>query len=314
MIPWRAGGRGGDGADGGRKPIEHEQDNETGKATIHYFVDEAGDPTLFDAKGRIIVGNEGCSKYFLLGKLDVEDPGALTQGLEELRKALLADPYFKGIPSMQPAAKKTAVMFHAKDDVPEVRREVFKLLLGQKVRFYAAARDKREAAVHESRLREKEPAYRYRPNDMYDALVNRLFRRRWYRADAFRICFSKRGKSDRTVALSEAIQWAIESFERDFGMTNQAEVEITSSTPHGIGGLQAVDYFLWALQRFYEHEHTEKRETECRYAEMIQDLVGEIDDLDFVAEGKCGVLWGKGRPLTLAARTAEGGAKKKPRI
>jgi hypothetical protein len=63
---------------------------------IHYFVDEAGDPTLFDRKGRIIVGNDGCSKYFILGKLDVDDPAALTAAMEGLRGELLADPYFKG--------------------------------------------------------------------------------------------------------------------------------------------------------------------------------------------------------------------------
>jgi|GEM_PF-4186931 hypothetical protein len=28
----------------------------------YYYVDEAGDGTIFDAKGRVIIGNEGCSK------------------------------------------------------------------------------------------------------------------------------------------------------------------------------------------------------------------------------------------------------------
>jgi hypothetical protein len=31
-----------------------------------YFVDEAGDGTLFDRKGRIIVGMAGCSRFFIL--------------------------------------------------------------------------------------------------------------------------------------------------------------------------------------------------------------------------------------------------------
>jgi len=39
----------------------------------HYFVDETGDATLFDATGRVIVGNEGCSLYFALGVLDIPD-------------------------------------------------------------------------------------------------------------------------------------------------------------------------------------------------------------------------------------------------
>lgn len=288
--------------------------NDDASTTIHYFVDEAGDPTLFNAKGKIIVGNEGCSKYFIMGKLDVDEPAELTVALEKLRANLLADPYFKGIPSMQPEKKKTAIMFHAKDDVPEVRREVFKLLLEQKVKFYAVVRDKQEAAAFESRLREKDPKYRYRPNDLYDGLVSRLFRSRWYRADQFNICFSRRGGKDRTRAMEKALERASEDFEKDFGVKNQSELKISHSTPAGNGGLQAVDYFLWATQRFYEFEHTEKCETECRYVEMIRELTGEINDLDYLHKGKRGALWGLNRPLSLAAREGQKSAKKKPGI
>ena len=94
-----------------------------------YFVDEAGDATLFSEKGKVIIGSPGCSRYFILGVLDVPDPEALNTDLEALRAQLLVDPYFKKVPSMQPVEKKTLLAFHAKDDVPEVRREVFNLLL-----------------------------------------------------------------------------------------------------------------------------------------------------------------------------------------
>ena len=40
-------------------------------SVIRYFIDEAGDPTLFDKRGRqVLVGNDA-SKYFMLGKLKV---------------------------------------------------------------------------------------------------------------------------------------------------------------------------------------------------------------------------------------------------
>lgn len=111
-------------------------------STLHFFVDEAGDPTLFNAKGRILVGQEGCSKTFILGKLDVEDPAALHTAFETLRTDLLADPYFKRVPSMQAERGKTGRAFHAKDDAPEVRREVFKVLLRFDLRFYGVIRQK----------------------------------------------------------------------------------------------------------------------------------------------------------------------------
>jgi hypothetical protein len=88
----------------------------------HYFVDEAGDLTLFDARGNIIVGNEGVSQFFMIGVAHLPDPDQVLRELEQLRAGLLADPYFKDVPSMQPERKKTALCFHAKDDLPEVRR------------------------------------------------------------------------------------------------------------------------------------------------------------------------------------------------
>ena len=99
-----------------------------GRSVLHYFVDEAGDPTLFSGNGRILVGSAGCSNYFILGKLEIADPEGLSRQLEQLRSELLGEPYFRGVPSMQPERKRTALAFHAKDDPAEVRREVFKLL------------------------------------------------------------------------------------------------------------------------------------------------------------------------------------------
>jgi len=40
----------------------------------YYFVDEAGDATIFDGRGRVLIGEQGCSRYFILGVLDVPDP------------------------------------------------------------------------------------------------------------------------------------------------------------------------------------------------------------------------------------------------
>lgn len=47
--------------------------------------------------------------------------------------------------------------------------------------------------------------------------------------------------------------------------------------------MQAVDYFLWALQRHYERG-------EGRYVELIWDKVVEVDDMDAVAAGRKGVV------------------------
>jgi len=94
----------------------------------NYYVDEAGDLTLFNRHGRVIVGKKGVSRVFMVGVAYLPEPKLAHCKLEQLRAGLLSDPYFKDVPSMQPEANKTTIYFHATDDPPEVRREVFRML------------------------------------------------------------------------------------------------------------------------------------------------------------------------------------------
>ena len=72
-----------------------------GKPTKHFFVDEAGDLTLFDKKGRSMLGKEGVSRCFMVGFIELPDPGEADDELEDLRRYLLRDPYFGGVPSFR---------------------------------------------------------------------------------------------------------------------------------------------------------------------------------------------------------------------
>ncbi len=267
---------------------------EAKKETIHYFVDEAGDPTLFNRKKQIIVGNEGCSNYFMLGKMEIVEPTEVAGELNALRTELLADPYFKHVPSMQPEKRKTAVAFHAKDDLPEIRREVFKLLLKKNLRFYAVVRDKRDLVIYVQQQNDRDPSYRYSQNEQYDLLVKELFRKLHHMADDVNICFAKRGNKPRNDAFRTALEQAGEAFKRSFGFAHPARNNVISSTPAKCVGLQAADYYLWALQRFYERK-------EGRFLELIWPQVGEIHDLDRVENGKRGVFYTKRKPLNMAA-------------
>ena len=268
--------------------------SETAKDTIHYFVDEAGDPTLFNRKGHLIIGDEGCSNYFILGKMEIDEPAEVERELEDLRAELLADPYFKDVPSMRPNNRKTAIAFHAKDDLPEIRREVFKLLLKKKLRFYAVVRDKRDLATYVQQQNERDATYRYRQDEQYDLLVKELFRKLHHIADDVHIIFAKRGNKSRNVAFRTALEEAAKAFERSFGFAHPARNHVVSSTPPKCVCLQAVDYHLWALQRFYERR-------EDRFLDLIWPQVGEIHDLDRVEDGKRGVFYTKRKPLNLAA-------------
>ena len=99
----------------------------------------------------------------MLGLLHLPDPEALGAELVALRAQLLADPYFRHVPSMQAQARKTALAFHAKDDVAEVRREVFRVLLRHDMKFFAVVRDMRAVLAYVQERNRRDDAYRYRP-------------------------------------------------------------------------------------------------------------------------------------------------------
>lgn len=171
---------------------------------------------------------------------------------------------------------------------------MFRLLASRDLRFDAIVKDK-AALVAEVRPRNAaDPASRYQENELYDDLVAALFARP---RDAggggagesveARVRFSRRGKRDRTRALAEALARAEVEFERVHGLARTPPA-VTAAAPAESGGLQAVDYFLWAVQRFYELG-------EDRCLRLVRPQVGEIHDLD--ADGGAGRMYARGEPL-----------------
>ena len=259
-----------------------------------YFVDEAGDATIFDGKGRVLIGEKGCSRYFILGVLDIPEPINLQHDLDDLRNTLLSDPYFKDVPSMQPETRKTALMFHAKDDLPEVRREVFALLRKYELRFLAVVRNKQRVLEYIRRRNAVDLTYRYHSNELYDYMVRVLFKNLLHKDAHYEICFSRRWKQDRTEALSKAIKTAQERFEKQWRVQTSSAISVSPRGSHESGGLQAADYFLWALQRFYERR-------EDRFLELLWPSIKLVHDLDDTRKNPYGVYYTQKRPLNLAA-------------
>lgn len=265
------------------------------------YVDEAGDPTLFNGRGRVLIGSEGCSKYFMMGALEVADPAALAVDLDALRTKLLADPYFRGVPSMQPQARKTASAFHAKDDVAEVRREVFSVLLRHELSFFAVIRDKAQVLSYVQSRNQVDTSYRYQPNELYDTLVARLFKNRLHLTPEVDVCFAARGQSDRSAALGTALNRARSRFESRWQREVQATIHARQSTPSREAGLQAVDYFLWALQRYYERG-------ESRFAELVWPRVGVVHAVDEIEAAAYGTYYTKKKPPDWGSSAAGMGA------
>ncbi len=262
-----------------------------GKKIHYYYVDEAGDLTIFDRKGRIVVGNEGVSNYFMVGVANIMDPPKANEELERLRTELLNDPYFRGVPSMQKNAQKTALTFHAKNDLQEVRREVFKLLQKIETKVQVVIRRKQVIADIASR------SYRYTgkkfdTNSVYDDLIKRLFKNMLHKADENKIYYARRGNKKREGAFYNAIEKAKLNFERKWQISVDKPISIMACYPDESIGLQIIDYYLWALQRLYERR-------EERFFNLLRKNYRLIMDIDDKRNKEYGEWYSDRNPLTI---------------
>lgn len=209
------------------------------KKVAHFFVDEAGDLTFFDQKGRIIVGEAGVSK----------------------------------------------------DDVPEVRREVFALLAQTDLKVFVGIRRKKRLAA-DVRLAFLRDGVKRRSESVYDDLVTLLFKERLHLAERNHIIFARRGKADRNIALSEAIRRAKRDFDVRWKKGIDRPTTVSSSVPSESSCLQAIDYCLWALQRMVERR-------EERYFALLRDKFRLVLDRDDDRRHGYGEYYTSRNPLTL---------------
>ena len=263
---------------------------EAPKTSTHYFVDESGDGVLFGTQGRSLLTQDAVPKHFILGLLEVAQPETLALQMEALRKDLLSDLYFKNVLSIQANGGKTAKMFHAKDDVPEMRREVFRLLQKHPIKFFAVVRDMRSVLTYELERRRRDESYRYKPDGLYDSTVSRLFKDRLHSYDQCHICFSKRGQTDRTQAFEKALAIARQRFELKWNRDIKTQIQISISSSATDPCLQAVDYLLWALQRYY-------RVGESRFMDLMWEKVGMVHAVDEIDQAPYGNFYTKKKPL-----------------
>ncbi len=259
-----------------------------------FFIDETGDTTLFGRYGKVLVGTPLVSRFFMVGRLEVIDLPALQADMQSLRVRLLADPLLKTVPSMQTEAGKTALFFHAKDDLPEVRHAVFSLLLRHELRFMAVVKDKQVLLTQVLDAMAKNTASRYKANnhELYDELIAHLFRQFHPMGGEKHVTFAVRGTKPRTYALQKVLDQVNREFDLIAGFELPHNMTVHCTYPVQNEGLQACDYLLWALQRFYERG-------EERYLKAMWPKFGQVIDLE------SGEFHEK-HPLTLLSRAGVG--------
>ena len=225
-----------------------------------FFVDESGDPTFYDRKGNLIVGLEGCSPILVLGFIETQNPEPIRKSLLQLQREAVADPYFEGVPSLA----RTAVALHAKDDLPEIRYQVFKLLaqLEFKAQFVVARKIEK---VFRNNFHANEDRILRPP--CLPALQEHIAPLR-----AEHHLLRQARLSQPPVAFQTAIRLGMTQFEQRWGTPVTTQVAIQAQTPAGEPCLSAVDYMNWAVYQAFTRG-------EMRYFRQVQDKVSLLVDL-----------------------------------
>jgi len=157
--------------------------------------------------------------------------------------------------------------------------------------FFGIIRDKEKLLSYVRQRNSADPSYRYDPNELYDNLVRTLFRDRLHKFDNYRINFARRGSSDRTQALKSALRAAQERFaEKNHLPSLHVPLEVVPAYSRDVPALQAVDYFLWSLQRLFERG-------EDRYVSLLWHSFRLVNDVDDLRTARYGAFYDQKHPL-----------------
>ena len=225
-----------------------------------YYVDESGDPTFYDRRGRSLLGN-GSSQYLILGFVQIPNPSLARQKLLECQAEVLQNPAFQAFPSLE----RTARELHAKDDHAKVRDYVFNriLELDFKAQFVVARKD--ITIFHNN--------YQGNEQGFYDYLIARLFENVVHLHEQNGIVFARRYNKERRDPLRAAIQQGITRFTERCGIHPPTTVDVTAQIFEGEPCLAIIDYMLWAVQRVFTR-------LEWDYYERVEEKISMLRVLD----------------------------------
>jgi len=168
----------------------------------YFFVDESGDSAFYNAKGKCIVGEPGCSPILILGFIETQKPHEIRKAVLRAQQSIVTDPYLTDIRSIS----KTQIALHAKDDAPEVRYLFYKEIKSMPFNTQFVVARKVERIFKQDHQSDEAK--------FYDELIARLFQNVLHRFQHNHIVFSMRGSRERRAPLEEAIKKAKDRFEQ----------------------------------------------------------------------------------------------------
>lgn len=232
----------------------------------HRFLDEAGDTTFY-GKGKInIVGQTGVSNVFIIGMVRFHEPLQRIRDLiNDLCSDVLKNSYYNRIPSVMKRAETGRFYFHAKDDIPELRKEFYDLISGINCSF--------QAVVGRKIVNIYEKKHNGAGNEFYADLLSHLIKDKLGKYDKLVFNIAQRKNSTEYNNLQKALKKANDRFrsnnpEKDSRANIKFNVVSYADEPL----LALADYLCWSIQRIFEKGET-------RFYDYVFDKISLVVDL-----------------------------------
>jgi hypothetical protein len=232
----------------------------------HRYLDEAGDTTFYGKGKRIIIGEEGVSKSFMIGMLKLKEPIDIVRAkILHLKQDILNNSYFYSVPSVKKKIENQTYYFHATDDIPEVRMKFYELIKSIDCSFEAVVGRKIPAIFEKS--------HNSQENEFYTDLLSHLLKNKFATLDKLVLNIAERGSSTNNKNLEKALISAKTKFSKNYkgkDILTEINFNIQNQTSEPI--LNIADYFCWSIQRVFERGET-------RYYDYLSEKISLVIDL-----------------------------------
>ena len=190
----------------------------------------------------------------------------IREKIKILEKSIENDPYFKDVPSIQKKISQWWFYFHAKDDIPEVRK-IFFDFLNNDIKFSFEAMVWRK--IPELFIKK----HNKKDNEFYADLLSHLLKNKFKLWDRLVLNIAERWSSTRAHTLNMALEKAKERFTKKYPDHKElCNIQFNIQTPLTEPILAIPDYMLWTIQRIFERWET-------RYYNFIKDKIKLVVDL-----------------------------------
>ena len=249
---------------------------------VHRFLDEAGDCTFYGKKRKNILGTEGVSNCFILGMVKFKEAlEPLRNELLDLQDQIAKDSYFQ-VPSVIKKKKGGGYFFHAKDDIPEIRKIVFDFILKKRLSF--------EAVVARKSIERFTKQHKNKEQFFYADVLSHLLKNKMQKGQRLVLNIAEKGTSTKNNNLELALEKAKERFagrltkksineSEDFASANvykreniKTGIVFNVTNPVQEPLLNIADYLCWSIQRVFEKGET-------RHYDYMLDKISLVIDL-----------------------------------